>query len=114
MLKAKQKQIAAILLVAIGVGMLCLDYYIRTQVEEGNMQISAGQEKVDTVKRPFSLTPVSKPVGNVLTGSAQTRIDMGRDEVAHYEMMAHWLQIGGVIALVLGGGLWAFDFFKKK
>ena len=114
MLRFQKKQIMAIVLVLIGIGMLCLSHYIRVQVEEGNAQISAGQEKVNTVKRVFSLNPVSKPAGNALTGSAQSRIDAGKDEVAHYEMMAHWLRIGGVIVLVLGGGLGVFGLFKKK
>jgi hypothetical protein len=110
----KSKQMTGLLLVVVGVAMLCISYYIHTQVVEGQGQIRAGQEKVDMVKRPFSLSPASKPIGNVITGSAQSQIDEGRGKVAYYEMVAKYLQIGGVIAIILGIGLWLFGLFKKR
>ena len=114
MLKYKKKQIVGLLLVVIGVGILSLSYYIHTQVKDGKMQVGSGQKKVDSVNRVFSVAPASKPVGNMLTGSAQTQINEGKGKIAQYEQFAYLLQIGGGIAIILGVGLWLFGLFKKN
>ena len=108
------KQIFGIFLFALGIGMLFASHYITTQVLEGKGKIASAQQKVDTSNKLFSVTPITKPVGEGLTQSSQGKIDAGRDEVAYYEQMAQWLQIGGVAFMVVGIGACLFCRTKKS
>lgn len=102
------KQIIGLFLFALGLGMLFGSHYIAQQVLEGKAKIASAQSKVDTSNKLFSVTPVTKPVGKTLTGSAQSQIDAGRGEVSYYEQVVQWLQIGGAAFVVIGIGACLF------
>ncbi len=108
------KQVIGLFLFAAGLGMLYASHYITAQVLEGKGKIRHAQGKVDTTNNLFSVTPVTKPVGQSLTQSAQSQIDSGRDEVAYYEQMADWLRIGGIGFVVVGIGACLFCRIKKS
>ena len=99
------KRIIAIVLIIGGVALILVSNYIKGEVASGRDQISSAQSKVDTADQVFSLNPYSKQVGKQITGSAQKKIDAGSAEAAHYEEMARWLQIGGIVLIVAGGAL---------
>lgn len=98
------KQGAGIVLFLVGLGMLFTSHYITGQVLEGKNKIENAQSKVNTGKKLFSLTPVTKQVGQGVTQSAQQQINAGREEVSYYEEVAYWLRIGGIASLIIGIG----------
>ncbi len=108
------KQIAGIVIVIVGIGMIIGSNYIKGQVEQGKIQISSAQRKVDKSNSLFSINPVSKEIGKGITGSAQRKINAGEDEVAHYEEIAKWLNIGGIGAIVVGGVVFFLGLSKKR
>ncbi len=78
------KKILGIVLVAGGLALLAFSYYIKNQVEGGKGRISSAQEQVDTGNRLFAVDPTSKQVGKVVMAPAQSRINQGNRDVAHY------------------------------
>jgi hypothetical protein len=107
------KRIAAIALLICGVGLMLFSNYISNQVAEGRTQIKEGQSTVDTANSLFSLNPVAKEAGKMATGSSQRKIDEGRKTADEYSALASKMQIGGVIALILGAGFFLLSFRKK-
>lgn len=108
------KQIIGALIFVGGLVLLYLAHYINVQIEAGNTQIFAGQQKVDQVNSMFDRTPATKPVGRGLTSSGQSQIDAGRGTIAYYTVIAQRCQIGGIIALVVGAGMMFFLRTKKR
>ena len=97
------KRIIGVVLVIGGIASLLVAGYIRKQVAEGKLEISSAQSKVNQGKTLFGLTPYTKDVGDkVIFDPAQKKIRAGQSEVAHYEILASRLQIGGVILIVAG------------
>lgn len=105
------KKVIGIIVIIAGIAALIFSSYIKKQVEEGKSQIGSAQKKVNQGNSLFSLNPVAKEVGQGITGSAQKKINAGTQEVAQYEEIAKWLQICGIIVIVLGAGVL---FLKKK
>lgn len=95
----------AVLIFIIGVAMLFGSMYIKSQVEQGREQIKSAQKSVDTGKGLFSLSPYTKDVGSAFAGSAEKKIKAGSAEADRYEKIAGWLQIGGIVFMVLGVGI---------
>ncbi|MCF7806060.1 MAG: hypothetical protein K9M07_03095 [Simkaniaceae bacterium] len=108
------KKIIGIILAVLGISLIFISGYIRGRVEEGKQEISSGQQTVDQTNKLFSITGPTKVVGDELTGSAQQEIDEGRSQVAHYERMASQLQIGGIILIIAGAGLFVYGFMKRR
>jgi hypothetical protein len=108
------KQIAGIVIFVLGVGMLVGSHYIAGQVQEGNRQISAGQDKIDATNKLFSITPVTKPVGKGLTSSGQREVNAGRETADYYQQVSEWLRIGGIAGLIIGVGAFLFSRSKKS
>lgn len=102
------KRIVGIIFILGGIALLLISKYITEQVEDGKKQISSAQKKVDQGSTLFSLSPYTKGVGEELTGSAQKKIDAGKQEVAYYEAVAGQLKVGGIACLVVGGILFIF------
>jgi hypothetical protein len=99
------KKMIGILGLIGGIVLLIISFYIKHQIEEGKAQISSAQEKVDQGTGLFSVTPQTKAVGNVFTGAAQNKINEGKGQISHYEEVASWLQIGGIVLVILGVGV---------
>lgn len=86
-----------------GALLIFLSYYISHQVEEGKGKISSAENKVEHGKALFGLNPYSKQIGQkVIFDPADKKIKAGKEEVAHYEMLARRSMIGGVILLIVG------------
>ncbi len=107
------KKIAGLVVAALGAILLVFSYYIAEQVTEGRMKIDRAQGQVNTVNSLFSLSPATKDVGRGLTGSAQRKIDAGSLDVAEYSALAHKLQLGGIVLIIVGIGILVF-YGKKR
>ncbi len=91
-----------IVLCILGLACLGLSYYIKEQVAGGEEQIEAAQRSVDQSQKLFSVNPVSKEVGNVITSSAQKKINKGQADIIYYANLANILQIGGIVLIIAG------------
>jgi hypothetical protein len=105
------KRIIGIVVFIIGVAMIIVSISIKKQTEAGKTQIAGAQKKVEQGNSLFSLSPVTKGIGQGVTGSAQKKINAGKEQVAQYETIAQWLLIGGIILCVVGAGI---VFIGKK
>jgi hypothetical protein len=101
----KKKQMYGIVIMIVGAIFFFLSHYIGTQVEQGERQVESGQRKVNKVNSLFSSSQYTKPIGDVVTGSAQERINQGKLDIAYYTSVAGWLQIGGIALLIVGAGV---------
>ena len=101
----KGNKVLGIVILIIGLVMLGASFYIKNQVLQGRMEISSAQSKVDTGKSLFGTTPATKPAGNILFSGAQNQIDAGTATADYYAQMANWLQIGGIILIIVGAGI---------
>lgn len=108
------KRISGIVILLVGVAMLAASSYIKSQVEEGREQISSAQKKVKQANSLFSLNPVAKEVGGVVTGEAEKKINAGQQQADEYEQIRGWLQVGGIVCLVVSAGLFLLSRKKKK
>lgn len=100
-----------ILLIIVGFCGLSFSFYIRSQVEDGKRQIHSAEHKVNKGKKLFSVTPITKPIGNLVTASAEEKIAAGKEEVFFYEGIEQILMIAGIICIAAGLGM---IIFKKK
>ncbi len=108
------KRILGIVVLIAGIAMICISNYITTQVSEGKLQVSSAQKKVDQGNQLFGQNPFTKQLGQGVTGSAQKKINAGKQTIADYEVIAQRLQTGGIICIVVGAGLIIFSFFGNK
>lgn len=99
----KIKTVIGILVVVCGIAGVVASQYIMNRVEEGKGQVEEAQNKVDQGQGLFSLNPITKQIGKGATDAAQKKIDEGSEQIAQYTKLADQLQIGGMIAIVLGG-----------
>lgn len=106
-----QRIIGLIVLIG-GVALICISMYIKTQIVAGNEQIASGEQKIKTMDTVFSLSPATKQVGSAVTNSGKQKIAKGKEEIAYYTALASQLQIGGIILIVAGAGI--FIFGKKR
>lgn len=86
------------------IGIICLgfSFYIKHRVDEGKQQIVSAQKKVDQGTSVFSLTPVTKEIGDGLSSPFQEKIDQGKQDVETYETLSNWLLGGGLILVIIG------------
>ncbi len=98
----KAWKITGIILCILGLACLGMSYYIKEQVAGGKEKIEAAQNAVKKSEQVFALNPVSKEVGNVFTKSAKQQISQGQADIIYYARLATILQIGGIIAIIVG------------
>ncbi len=104
---------AGICVCIAGAGLILTANYINQRVAEGKEQIREGEQKVSAGKILFSLTPYTKEIGQkAIFDSADSKIQAGKEEIAQYKGGAKQLQVGGVLLIVAGLGL--FFIFGKK
>jgi hypothetical protein len=107
------KQIISAIVAIGGIAALFVASHIKNLVGEGKKQVSEAQSKTDLADSLFSLHPVAKEVGQgAITDPARQKIGEGILTIAQYEKLANYLQLGGIIAIVLGSG--AVFFFRSK
>lgn len=107
----QKRKIFGIALIVVGALMVVFSEYISEQVAAGKIKIYSAQQQVNTLNSAFDKSAATKPIGEFFTSGAQSKINAGRAEVAHYESLAQKLQIGGVILVLAGVGLL---FWKRK
>jgi hypothetical protein len=96
------RRVLGFLILIGGVGLIVFSNYIKGRVEEGEAEISSAQKKVEQGNSLFSLNPYSKLVGQQVSGSAQKKINEGKQQVSYYNQLSGQLQIGGIIVIILG------------
>lgn len=96
------RRILGTILILLGVAAILTSVYIDKEVEKGRGQISSAQNQVDQGKKVMGLVPNSKPIGNIITGSAQGKIDAGKRDVAKYEKISNQLFYVGIALVVIG------------
>lgn len=106
------KKLIGIVMLIGGIIMIVTSIYIKNEVSSGRREISSSQRQVNQANDLFSLTPQTKEVGKVFTDSAQGQINKGTLKADLYAKRALWLQIGGIILIILGIGV--FFVGKKK
>ena len=102
------KQVIGICAVILGIALIIFVIYGKGQLNEGKEQIASGKKKVSQTQQAFSFTPLSKQVGQGLTGGAQKKIAAGELTIEEYETRFMWCEIGGVVLIVLGAALLLF------
>lgn len=108
------KKILGILVFLAGIAMMGASLYIKSQVEDGKLQIAAGQKKVDQANSLFSVVPGTKVIGKTVTQSGQSKIDAGQAQVDYYEALAKKLQMGGIVLTIVGVGILVLWRTKKQ
>lgn len=99
------RRIIGILIVIVGILCLGVSYYINNQILQGVAKIKSAQEKVNKGNDFFSgsSNPVMQGIGSQVTGSAQKKINLGKEEIEKYTAIADNLQMGGIVLLIVGG-----------
>lgn len=106
------KKVIGFVVLGLGAILLVFSYYIAEQVAEGRARVDRAQGQVDTANSLFSLNPTTKQIGKGFTSPIQKKIDEGSLDVSEYTALAHKLQVGGIILIVIGLG--ALVFWKKR
>jgi hypothetical protein len=98
------RRIVGILIAIVGIVLVSVSYYIKNQVGAGQEKIQSAQESVNKGNSFFSgsSNPIVEGVGKNMTGSAQKKINMGKEEIAKYAALAEQMLIGGIVLIVLG------------
>lgn len=99
MLRSKKFGLILIIIGAIALG---ASFYIKQQVLQGREQISTAQKSADVGKGLFSLSPATKPAGEIFGGAAEHKIKAGTAEANRYEKIANGLLIAGIILIIAG------------
>ncbi len=108
------KKIIAIVVVVVGIVMVGGSMYINNQVEQGKMQVSSAERKVNRGKAIFSLSPATEGIGDQMAKSADRKISNAKGEISYYANMAQNLLIGGIVLIILGALLYVFALRSKK
>lgn len=101
-----------IILGILGTLSLFGSFYIKGQVEAGVKQLSQAESGMNFGKKLFSLTPESEEIGDKLSGPIAHKVAEGKEQIAFYSNLADWLEIGGVLCIVVA--IVSFILKKKK
>jgi hypothetical protein len=108
------KKATGTVLVLVGIALIGAAIYIKGEVSIGRVKIASAQKQVDTGSSLFSLSPYTKDVGKGLTDSAQKKIDEGKKQAGAYDELADRIQIGGIICVILGIGIFFIPSRKGR
>jgi peptidoglycan hydrolase CwlO-like protein len=108
------KKSIGFVVVILGVVSILFANYIHGQVDAGKQKVSSAEKKVGQANSLFSLNPVVKEIGQEATNRAQDKIDEGKETIGQYERIAQWLQMGGIVLVIVGAGIVLVSFLKKK
>jgi hypothetical protein len=100
--------------VIIGIALLFVSHMINTRLNEGEEEISSAKENISRGDKLFSLNPVSKEVGKVVTHSADKKIEQGEETIRQYTLVANGCYYGGIALIVLGVVVFIFGRKKRK
>ncbi len=107
------KKIIAIVVLIGGISLILISNYIKNRVATGRQEISGAQQQVNQRNQLFTVAPpAAQVIGRGFNNSAQSRINQGTQEADMYAQRAHWLQIGGIVLIILGIGIFIFPIRK--
>lgn len=98
----KMKKKWGVIVLLLGVIFLAGSFYIKGQVEEGNQKVAKTEKQMDLGDKLFSITPETKEIGKGISGSVDKKLIEGKEQIAFYTSMADWLEIAGVVFIILG------------
>ncbi len=107
-------KISSILAIICGVVLILASNMIADKVAEGRGEIRRGQRKLDIVNKPFEATPLTKELGQIVTGSSQEKIDAGIVTADKYDQMAHDFRMGGYGLIAFGSVLFLICALRKQ
>lgn len=107
-------RIFGFLILIAGIVCLFISNYIMEQVNEGKLQVAAGEKKVQQGQQMFSGNPLSEQIGGALTNSANKKIAKGKQQIGYYENVANNFENAGYIGIIVGAGFVLYSFFGKK
>lgn len=107
------KQVLGLLVIIAGISCLVISKSIDSRLAEANQEIAGAKQKVSQGNSLFSMSPVTKEIGQGVTSSANKKISAGEEEVAHYQQVSMQLWYGGIALIVVGGCLVLFCRKKK-
>ena len=99
------KKFFGMIVIIIGVLGLLGSWYIKNEVKKGEQKISATEQQMDMGDKLLSLSPQLQEGMQGVTGSIQDKVQDGKEEVVFYTDIAKWLEVGGILFLVLGVGV---------
>lgn len=108
------KKILGSLALIIGIIMIFVSIYIKTQVEQGRELVGSAKEKVETGKTLFSLSPYTKEVGKGIAKGAEKKIKKGEMEIGKYEAISNFAMYGGIVLIVVGSVIFFIPGKQKK
>ncbi len=109
----RTKRILGIIIIIIGISFIASSFYIKSRVTSGREQISQAEGTVRKGKQLFSLDPIAKEAGKVITDPIDKKLKEESAKADRYDTLATWFQIGGGIFIVIGAGL-IFISRKKR
>lgn len=86
-----------------GIVMILFSRYIKSEVNVGQRKVASAEEQVEMGETVFGLTPATKPFGDELASPMRRKIAEGKMTIAHYQAIANWLMVGGIVCII--GGL---------
>ena len=95
-------KIGSVVVIIVGVVLLFCSFYIKGQVKEGQEKISGIEKNVGIGDKLFSLSPASKEIGSEISKPIREKVAEGKDQIEFYSSLAKWLEIAGVILVVVG------------
>lgn len=107
-------RILGVLLILVGIAAIGGSMYIFNQVAEGKVKIKKAESAVEKGNTLFSLSPVTKELGQSITDSAEKKIDAGKQQIEKYTELAGQLKIGGIVLIVIGVGLFLIRPKKRR
>ncbi len=100
-------------MIVIGVGLILASNHIKERLAEAEGEISDAKRKLSQGETLFSLSPISKGIGQAIAGGAEDKIRNAEEEVQYYYRVAATCQGGGIAAIVLGAFIVIFARKKK-
>ncbi|MES2198615.1 MAG: hypothetical protein V4489_00395 [Chlamydiota bacterium] len=107
----KSKRKWGIVVLVLGIIFMLGSFYVKSQVEAGQKKITSAEKQTGWGEDILSLNPATKELGKGLTGSIQEKVSEGKEQVKFYTSVANWLEVGGIVFIILGFGL---IFLGKK
>jgi hypothetical protein len=108
------KKILGPLALIVGIIMILVSVYIKTQLEQGRALVGSAKEKVEAGKSLFSLSPYTKEVGKGITRGAERKIKEGEMEISKYGAISNFAMYSGIVLVIVGSVIFFLPKTRKK
>jgi hypothetical protein len=96
------KKITGIIITILGIAMFSFGTYISYKVAAGEKQIESAESKIKSGSGILSLIPGTDEIEQNVADSAQKKIDKGQALINKYSLIARYLNIAGMAAILIG------------